>query len=126
MTTEPEEPTEPPVLVHVDDLGLAVVTLNRPERLNSWTREMSDLLSDEMARLDQDDDVRAVVLTGAGRAFCAGADVGRFTSRDTTAVTRRRPWTERTLPSRMVKPVVAAINGHAVGVGLSYAMHCDV
>jgi enoyl-CoA hydratase/carnithine racemase len=87
---------------------------------------MSDLLSDSMAALDADDAVRAVVLTGAGRAFCAGADVGRFTSREPAAPSSRRPWTERTLPSRMVKPVVAAINGHAVGVGLSYAMHCDV
>jgi enoyl-CoA hydratase/carnithine racemase len=125
-TVESEVEAQPPVLVRVDDRGLAIVTLNRPDRLNAWTHEMSALLSDSMAALDADDGVRAVVLTGAGRAFCAGADVGRFTSRDPNAPPARRPWTERTLPSQMVKPVVAAINGHAVGVGLSYAMHCDV
>ncbi|MFV0307741.1 MAG: enoyl-CoA hydratase/isomerase family protein [Desertimonas sp.] len=114
------------VLVAVGDDGVATVTLNRPEQMNAWTREMSDQLSDAMEALDADDAVRVIVVTGAGRAFCAGVDIGRFTTRDPAKEPPRRPWRDRRVPSSISKPVVAAINGHAVGVGLSYVMHCDV
>ncbi len=106
--------------------GVALVTLNRPERMNAWTHAMSDQLAQAMQRLDDDGDVRVIVVTGAGRAFCAGADVDGFLARSRSAAPSRVPWRERTLPSTLSTPVVAAINGHAVGVGLSYALHCDV
>lgn len=114
-----------PVLTSIDDHGVAVVTLNRPDRMNAWTREMSDLLSDSMEKLDSEDRVRVIVVTGAGRAFCAGVDIDTFVSPD-PARPPWRPWTERTVPSQISKPVVAAINGAAVGIGLSYAALCDV
>ena len=106
--------------------GVLLVTLNRPERMNAWTQEMSADLTAAMLHADSDPAVRAVVITGAGRAFCAGIDIGEFTTRDFDAPPTRLPWSERVVPSSITKPVVAAINGHAVGIGLSYAMHCDV
>jgi enoyl-CoA hydratase/carnithine racemase len=113
----------------VDD-GVAVVTLNRPERLNAFTGRMGDELGRIYARCDADDAVRAVVLTGAGRAFCAGADFERgsetFASPSggakrefTASPVRPRAWDVR-------KPVIAAVNGHAIGIGLTIPMQCDI
>lgn len=109
------------VLYDVDD-GVATVTLNRPDNLNAWNAQLGAELGDAMATADDDDEVRAVVVTGAGRAFCAGADLsrGEFGGGAQAAALRERwPWEVR-------KPVIAAINGHAVGVGLTYPMQCDV
>lgn len=108
------------VLYEVAD-GVATVTLNRPDRLNAWTARLGAELGDAMASADEDDAVRAVVVTGAGRAFCAGADLsgGEFGGGD--APTLRDCW-----PYQVRKPVIAAINGPAVGVGLTYPMTCDV
>jgi len=107
---------------------VALVTLNRPESLNAWTAVMAAELTDAMHRANEDDEVRAVVLTGAGdRAFCAGADLGRgggtFADRERREASESRPplW-----PFQIDKPVIAAINGHAVGVGITYPMLADV
>ena len=102
--------------------AVATITLNRPEKLNAWNAQLGAELGDAMATADDDDDVRAVVVTGAGRAFCAGADLsrGEFGGGATDPDLRERwPW-------QMRKPVIAAINGPAVGVGLTYPMQCDV
>jgi len=102
--------------------GVATVTLNRPDNLNAWNTQLGAELGDAMATADDDDDVRVVVVTGAGRAFCAGADLsgGEFGGGAAAKELRQRwPWEIR-------KPVIAAINGHAVGVGLTYPMQCDV
>ena len=112
------------ILYSVDDDGIALVTLNRPDKLNAHTPLMGIELNDAMAEADAVDDVRAVVLTGAGRAFCAGADLG-----DGSAFSKRQelPQAMRTMyPMEVRKPVIAAINGHAVGVGLTYPLQADV
>ncbi len=99
------------VLYEVRD-GVAVVTLNRPDRLNAMTAQMGAELGDAMAEADADDDIRAVVVTGAGRAFCAGADLGsgeRFAAGWGEADRSLRSMA----PMDVRKPVIAAINGHA-------------
>lgn len=108
------------VLYDVAD-GVATVTLNRPDRMNAWNTLLGAELGDAMAEADGDDDVRAVVVTGAGRAFCAGADLsgGEFGGGDAPALREMWPYDVR-------KPVIAAINGHAIGVGITYPMTCDV
>ena len=101
--------------------GVATVTLNRPERLNAWTAQLGVELGDAMATADADDDVRAVVVTGAGRAFCAGADLSGGEFGGGAAPQLRECW-----PYQVRKPVIAAINGHAVGVGITYPLTCDI
>ncbi|RMH85627.1 MAG: crotonase [Actinomyces sp.] len=116
-----------PVLVEVD-AGVAVVTLNRPRVLNAFSRAMGEGLVAALRRLDADDEVRVVVITGAGRAFCAGADLsgggGTFTGADGSGfrsdpLHRFHPWDVR-------KPVIAAVNGHAIGLGLTLTFQCDL
>ncbi len=105
--------------------GIATVTLNRPEAMNAWTPRLSDDLGIAMGVADADDDVRAVIVTGAGRAFCAGADL----SDGESGFLGGRPGVDtrpRLLPHHVRKPVIAAINGHAVGVGITYPMLCDI
>jgi enoyl-CoA hydratase/carnithine racemase len=118
------------ILFEVSD-KVALVTLNRPEAMNAWTNVIADELNDAMYRCDEDDGIRAVVLTGAGdRAFCAGADLGRgggtFGGRENVEAQRREEPRPRLWPYQIAKPVIAALNGHAVGVGITYPMLADV
>jgi enoyl-CoA hydratase/carnithine racemase len=111
------------------DAGVATVTLNRPERLNAWNAQLARELSLALDAADGDDAVRSVVLTGAGRAFCAGADLekGSATFDDTRNEARRdRQDYPLRLPYELRKPVIAAINGAAVGVGITYPLLADV
>lgn len=109
-----------------DDVRL--ITLNRPERLNAWTPHMSGELTDAIEAADADDAIGAVVITGAGRGFCAGADIeatfsAQIDGDDTAAKPKRtRDWVELV---RSTKPIVAAINGPAVGVGLTMVLPAD-
>src|SRR5437016_1575684 len=104
--------------------GVALLTLNRPERGNAYTSEMGALLNRAYLQCDDDDDVRAIVLTGAGDAFCVGADFSadarpfnepRGDSGFTAAPTDPAAFELRT-------PVIAAVNGHAIGIGLTIAL----
>lgn len=107
--------------------GVAVIELHRPERLNAYSGRMGLELGHAYRRCDQDDAVRAVVITGAGRAFCAGADMSAgeetFAKQDETTFSAAGvdppAWEVR-------KPVIAAMNGHAVGIGLTLALQCDL
>ncbi|MDJ0786767.1 MAG: enoyl-CoA hydratase-related protein [Myxococcota bacterium] len=112
------------ILYEVKD-GVAQVTLNRPEKLNAMTARMGAEMADSMAEADGDDAVRAVVLTGAGRGFCAGADLG---SGDGFAAGWGDEGQElrRMMPMEVRKPVIAAINGPAVGAGLTWPLQADV
>jgi len=118
------------ILFDVSD-GVALVTLNRPEAMNTWTAVMAGELSEALHRCNDDNTVRAVVLTGAGdRAFCAGADLGRgggtFGGRDRPPAARETSTRPTIYPFQIDKPVIAALNGHAVGVGITYPMLADV
>jgi enoyl-CoA hydratase/carnithine racemase len=112
------------VLYEVND-GVAVITLNRPQAMNAWTPQLSDELTMAMGAADTDDSVRAIIVTGAGKAFCAGADLsgGEEGFRGGEASTYDGP---RRWPHHTSKPVIAAINGHAVGVGITYPMLADI
>jgi len=117
------------VLTDVAD-HLATVTLNRPEKLNAMNLELLDTLADALQRLADDADVRCVVLTGAGRGFCAGGDIsamasGEVVSGDPVARLRRQEESSRLL-HEMPKPTIAMINGPVAGAGLSVALACDI
>jgi enoyl-CoA hydratase/carnithine racemase len=109
------------------------ITLNRPDRLNAFTPTMARELLEALDRADADDDVRAIVVTGAGRGFCAGADLGgggdTFDWRerqDGDAVPRDGGGQVTLRIFDCVKPVIAAINGPAVGVGITMTLPMDV
>ena len=111
------------------DESVAIITLNRPERLNAWNPTMARELSEALRAADGDDSVRSIVLTGAGRAFCAGADLsgGGDTFDDSANRDRMtREGSPRVLPYELTKPVIAAINGAAVGVGITYPLLADI
>jgi enoyl-CoA hydratase/carnithine racemase len=108
--------------------GVAILTLDRPDHLNAFTAAMGAELSDALARCDADPAVRVVVLTGAGRAFCAGADLspgsGPFGAPADPAAFTSSP--VRPAPFEMATPVIAAVNGHAIGIGMTLALQCDL
>ncbi|KAA1421878.1 2-(1,2-epoxy-1,2-dihydrophenyl)acetyl-CoA isomerase [Nocardioides humilatus] len=107
------------------DAGYAVVTLNRPERFNALNHALVADLRELLAKLEAEDDVRAIVLTGAGRAFCAGADLKAGPS-DVEDVIRRLyiPLVEQI--EEMRTPIIAAVNGAAAGAGFSLALNADL
>src|SRR2546428_615418 len=114
--------------------GVAVLTLNRPDRLNAMSPSMLDALLEALPRLAADPEVGVVVLTGAGRAFCAGGDVkamaegrefGGTTLEDKAQALRSRMEVSRWL-HEMPKPTIAMVRGAAAGAGLSLALACDL
>jgi enoyl-CoA hydratase/carnithine racemase len=120
------------LLYEIAEDGVATITLNRPERLNAFTRTMIDLWVEALEDARGNEAVRVVVVTGAGRAFCSGGDVGAMDERptDLTGLDQKR-WLEviHRVPLTLEtvdKPVIAALNGVAVGAGLDMALMCDL
>ncbi len=132
------------VLYDVSD-RVATVTLNRPDKLNAWTPTMEAEVQEAMLASDRDDDVRVIILTGAGRGFCAGADMGSLDTMAKTddplaAVDRlREKFVGPKLPGArpdfqktysyfpaLTKPVIGAVNGAAAGLGFVISLYCDL
>ena len=114
------------LLLHDDD-GIRVITLNRPERLNAWTYQMGRELSEAVDAANRDEAIDAIVVTGAGRGFCAGADIeavfdAQAKGKEVREGGRTRDWVQQVRDS---KPMVAAINGPAIGVGLTQVLSMD-
>jgi len=109
--------------------AVATVTLDRPEKMNALTKEMREELIVAFQSLRFNDDVRAVVLTGAGANFCAGADIDRMAEDDLRARRDRLQSLSQTymrILHGIEKPVIAAVRGHAVGIGMSLVLGCDI
>jgi enoyl-CoA hydratase/carnithine racemase len=116
----------PTVLTEIAD-GVATVTLNRPERLNALTPQMRIQYMDTLRRLDSDPNVRVVVVTGAGRGFCSGADTGVLAAGgEAIAPFAAAPDQLPTKALELSKPLVAAVSGPVAGIGLALMLAADV
>lgn len=129
---QPALTTDDEVLYAVDD-GIATLTLNRPDRMNTISGPMLDLIAELLVRANADRAVRVVVLTGTGRAFCAGLDlvqatkgegIGSSTAASPATIDLRSA--PPTVLAAMDKPVICALNGSAAGYGMDMALGCDI
>nr|MCS5689753.1 enoyl-CoA hydratase-related protein [Acidimicrobiales bacterium] len=118
------------VVLYEESDGVALVTLNRPERLNSWTDELGSEYFDALDRGAASSDVQAIVVTGAGRGFCSGADMdmlqGIGAGKDDQETQRQLRAERHDYALTIPKPVIAAINGACAGLGFVHAMMCDI
>ena len=129
------------VLLETREGGVVILTLNRPQALNALNRLLMNTLAETLARIAEDREVACVVLTGAGKGFCSGGDVGSInraaddraerSEADPDSVERRIQWVRRTgeaarLLHEMDKPTIAMVNGACAGAGLAIAGACDL
>jgi len=118
-------------IIYKKENGVATITFNRPDKMNALTAGISNGLFESMDDASKDDNVRVVIITGTGRAFCSGADVKAMAERASQpAAVTSQPGNPRKhfalLFHECEKPVIAAINGVAIGVGLDMALACDI
>ena len=114
--------------------GIGTITLNRPDKLNAYTTEMGDEVYDAFGRGREDDTIRAVILTGAGRGFCAGVDLDHLRAHQSGGNASAGPRLGeeaflRTFPLELLdypKPTIAAVNGPAIGVGITFILPFDL
>ncbi len=132
MSTPPQAAAGNPLVLETHEGGIATLTLNRPDRLNSLTSDLAVALNEALCRLATDNDIHAVILTGAGRAFCAGGDLGEIGSaRRANDVKRLEPLLRAGMQAvlkirTMRQPVIAAVNGPAAGAGMNIALASDI
>lgn len=128
------------LILYEKENGIGIITLNRPERLNAVSEEMHLLKAEIISRIITDDSVRVVIITGNGRAFCAGTDVTALGQIDEKAAAARQEIVKKTnevvesmppvpLPrwslTHIPKPTIAAVNGPVVGMGAEWLVQCD-
>ena len=125
--------TDEAVLYETTGNGVAILTFNRPDRLNTWGRDIATAFHAGIDRAEADPDVRVIVLTGSGKAFCAGAHLGSVATLGESLAESPEPNMDDLVGERhphfittVRKPVIAAINGSCVGIGLTQALMCDV
>jgi 2-(1,2-epoxy-1,2-dihydrophenyl)acetyl-CoA isomerase len=124
------------ILYEVSD-RVGIITLNRPDKLNAWTSQMGEEIIDALRHANEDDDVGAILIQGAGRAFCSGADViEEFQSRaqaqdagKTAEQSESRPVADLVALRDLLhfgKPSIAALHGYAIGIGITLPLNCDI
>jgi enoyl-CoA hydratase len=124
--SQPDTAAEPVLVEHRSD-KVSVVTLNRPERLNASNAAMTYALLEALAESDKQPDTNVIVLTGAGRAFCAGGDTNNMGGEPTGwDDVHHRDWHLSHALLSVEKPTIAMVNGAAVGLGLTMALFCDL
>jgi 2-(1,2-epoxy-1,2-dihydrophenyl)acetyl-CoA isomerase len=132
MSNSPQPAQNAPVILETKQDGIATVLMNRPDRLNALNNELAMAVNDALGRLAADDSVRVVVISGAGRAFCAGGDLGALGKGRQTGATQElgpilRAGMQMILKMRtMPQPVIAAVNGAAAGAGMNVALAADI
>jgi enoyl-CoA hydratase/carnithine racemase len=108
--------------------GIARISLNRPERLNAYSMAMRDEFSEALSLISIDADIRCLIITGEGRAFCSGADLTEFGTAPSQVISRYVRW-KRDLWSQMLsipKPIISSIHGYCIGSGLEIALLSDI
>ena len=132
MSHSPQAVPTGPVLLEAKHGGIATLVMNRPDRLNALNNELASALNDALDRVAADESVRVVVITGAGRAFCAGGDLSLIGKGRATGATHQlepllRSGMQAVLKMRvMPQPVIAAVNGAAAGAGMNVALAADI
>jgi enoyl-CoA hydratase/carnithine racemase len=120
------------ILFDTDEHGIATITLNRPEKYNAFTKDMINRWADLLGQCESDAAIKVIVLTGAGKAFCSGGDIGAQKDRANNDALERKDFLWRHvhkiafIMEHMDKPTIAAINGPARGAGLDMALMCDL
>ncbi|MBW1644074.1 MAG: crotonase/enoyl-CoA hydratase family protein [Deltaproteobacteria bacterium] len=120
------------IRMEMPEPGIGLITLNRPDQLNAWTKKMMEELIDTFCQADENDDIRVTIITGEGKGFCAGADldperfVGKSKSKPSDEIPRDTAGQLTLAIYDLKKPVIAAINGPAVGVGITMTLPMDI